>query len=62
MGLRPLEISQFFQRVDRIYTAESNIYKKDTASDVYSRPILTYKDGPRAEKVKVSESSRSVEL
>ena len=36
MGLRPLEIFQFFQRGDRLYT---------------SGEILTYKDGLRAERV-----------
>ena len=43
MGLRPLEIVQFFQRGKRLYTSES---------DVYRRQILTYNDGPRAERVK----------
>ena len=33
---------QFFQRVDRLYMSES---------DVYRRQILTDKDGPRAERV-----------
>ena len=33
---------QFFQRVDRLYTSES---------DVYRRQILTDKDGPRAKRV-----------
>ena len=44
MGLRPLEIFQFFQCEDRLDTSES---------DVYRRQILTYKDGPRAERVKI---------
>ena len=42
MGLRPLEIFKFFQRGDRLYTSES---------DVYRRQILTYKDGPHTERV-----------
>ena len=42
-GLRILEIFQFFQRGDRLYTSES---------DVYRRRILMYKDGPHAERVK----------
>ena len=33
----------FFQRWDRLYTPESAVYR---------RYILTYKDGPRAERVK----------
>ena len=37
---------QFFQRPVRHYTLES---------DVYRRRILTYKDGPRAERVKEGE-------
>ena len=43
MGLRPLEIFYYFQCRDRLYTSES---------DVYRRQILTYKDGPRTERVK----------
>ena len=43
LGLRSLEIFQFFQCGDRLYTSES---------DVYRRQILTYKDGPRTERVK----------
>ena len=42
MGLQPLELFKFFQRGQRLYTSES---------DVYRRHILTYKDGPRAERV-----------
>ena len=42
MGLWPLELFKFFQRGQRLYTSES---------DVYRRHILTYKDGPRAESV-----------
>ena len=42
MGLRPLEICLLLQRGDRLYTSES---------DVYRRQNLTYKDGPRAERV-----------
>ena len=33
---------QPFQRVDRLYTSES---------DVYRRQILTYKDGPRTKRI-----------
>ena len=43
MGLRPLVIFHFFQCGDRLYTSEC---------DVYRRYILTYKDGPRTERVK----------
>ena len=43
MGLRPVEIFQFFLYGDRLYTWES---------DVYRRQIPTYKDGPRTERVK----------
>ena len=39
-----LEIFQFFQCGDRLYTPES---------DVSIRQILTYGDGPRTEKVNV---------
>ena len=42
MGRRPLEICQFFQCGDGLYTL---------ASDVYGRQILTYKDDPLAETV-----------
>ena len=42
MGLWSLEIFQFFQRGDRLNTSEY---------DVYRRHILTYKDGPSAERV-----------
>ena len=42
MGLRPLEICLLLQRGDRLYTSES---------DVYRRQILTYKVDPRAERV-----------
>ena len=41
MDLRPSYIFQFFQRGDRPYTSES---------DVCRRPILTYKDDPRAKR------------
>ena len=44
MGLRPLEIFQLFQRGDRLYTSESAVYR---------RQILTYKDGPHAERVNI---------
>ena len=40
MGLRSLEIFQFFQLGDRLHTSESDVYRRHT---------LTYKDGPRAE-------------
>ena len=46
MCLRSLEIFYFFPCGDRLYTPES---------DVYRRQILTYKDGPRTERVKWSE-------
>ena len=46
MGLRPL--FYFFQCGDRLYTSES---------DVYRRQILSYKDGPRAERVKTHKTS-----
>ena len=42
MGLRPLQIFQFLQRGDRLYTSES---------DVYRRQILTTKVDPRAVRV-----------
>ena len=51
MGLRPLEIFYFFQRGDRLYTSES---------DVYRRQIMTYKDGPRAERVNPTAGERFV--
>ena len=43
MGLWSLEIYIFFQREDRLYRSEY---------DVYRRQILTYKYGPCAERVK----------
>ena len=43
MGQRPLQRFQLFQCGDRLYTSES---------DVYRRQILTSKDGPRTERVK----------
>ena len=49
MGLRPLEIFEFFQRGGRLYTSES---------DVCRRQNLTYKDVPRAETAKSSTSWR----
>ena len=45
MALWPLEVFYFFQCVDCLFTSES---------DVYRRQILTYKDGPRAERVKTN--------
>ena len=42
MGLRPLEIFEFFQCGDRLYSPES---------DVYRRQIVTYKDGRSAKRV-----------
>ena len=48
MGLRPLEFFIFFPCGDRLYTSES---------DVYRRQILTYKDGPRAVRVKLAEKN-----
>ena len=46
-SIRPLEIFQFFQCGDRVYTSES---------DVCRRQILTYKDGPRTERFNNSYS------
>ena len=43
MGLRPLIFLKLFQCGDCLYTSES---------DVYRRQIMTYKDGPRTERVK----------
>ena len=51
MGLRPLEIFQIFQRGGRHYASES---------DVYWRQILTYNDGPRAERVKLNNRTFSL--
>ena len=42
MSVQPLEILKFFQGGGRLYTSES---------DVYRRQILTYKDDPRAERL-----------
>ena len=42
MGLRSLEIFSFFQHGNRRYTSESAVYRGQ---------ILTYKDGPRADRV-----------
>ena len=44
MGPRPLEIFLLLQCGDRLYKSES---------DVYRRQILTYKDGPRTEIIKI---------
>ena len=38
------KLTQPFQRGDRLYTSES---------DVCGRQILTYKDDPRAERIKI---------
>ena len=46
MGLRPLEIFQFFRRGDRLSTSES---------DVFTRQILTCKDVPHAERGKTAD-------
>ena len=43
MGLWPLEIIHFFQCGDRLYTSESDVYRRQT---------LTHKDDPRAERLK----------
>ena len=43
MGLQPLQIFLIFQRGDRLYTSEF---------DVCRRQIVTYINGPRAERVK----------
>ena len=53
LGIFPLPggghiCNQFFS-VDRLYMSES---------DVYRRQILTYKDGPRAERVKRPQHHR----
>ena len=50
MGLRPLEqlLFKLLQCGDRLYTSES---------DVYRRQIMTYKDGPRAERFKRGRSN-----
>ena len=42
MGVRPLEFFLILQREERLYTSES---------DVYRRQILTYKVDPRAVRV-----------
>ena len=48
---------KFFQRGDRFYTSESDVYRhriltyKEKA-DVHRHRILTYKGGPLAERVK----------
>ena len=47
MGLRPVEIFYFFQRADRFHTSES---------DVCTRQILTYKDGPALKGLNVLRS------
>ena len=44
MGLRPLAVFSFFQSGDRLYMSES---------DVYRRQILTYRDDPRSERLKI---------
>ena len=49
--LRPLEIFLFFQSGDILYTSESDVCLSTSESDVYRRRILTYKNGPRAERV-----------
>ena len=41
MGLLPLEIFEFCERGNRLYTSESAVYR---------RQILTYKQGTRAER------------
>ena len=46
MGIGLLEIFLLFQCGDRLYTLET---------DVHRRQILTYKDGPRAERVDMSK-------
>ena len=49
MGLRPLEIFSLFQCGERLYTSESVVYRQQ---------ILTYKDGPRAERVTVNSQTK----
>ena len=51
MGLRPLEILYFFQ-------CEEFLYKSEYA--VYRRHILTYKDGPRTERVEGSHAIQCI--
>ena len=53
MGLRPLGIFLLLQREDRLYTSES---------DVFRRQIPTYKDGPRAVKVTHAQYMRKVDI
>ena len=48
MGVRPLEICYFFQCWNRLYTSES---------DVYRRQILSYNDGPRTERVNMASTN-----
>ena len=50
MGLRPLLCLYFLQCGDRLYTSES---------DVYRRQILTYKDGPRTERLPTKQGTQS---
>ena len=47
MSPRPLVIFKFYQRGDCLNTSES---------DVYRRQILTYKDGPRTERVSIDDA------
>ena len=42
MGLRPIELFEFFPCGGRRYTSESAVYRRE---------IPTYKDGPRVERV-----------
>ena len=51
MGLRLLDMFKFFQCGDRFHTLESDVYRRQT---------LTYKGGPRAERVKVLITSMVV--
>ena len=39
---------EFFQCGDRLYTSESDVYRQNNR-----RQILPYKNGPRAERVKI---------
>ena len=40
-----------FQRGDRLYARIGHLYTSE--SDVCRRQILTYKDGPRTERIKI---------
>ena len=61
IGLWPLEIFQFFQFGDRLYTSESDVYRRQILT--YNKhQILTYKDDPCAERVKQSNSHTKIAI